>query len=441
MFALFQLLDGRVGSAELGTVLDPALDGDGVIERMCAEDARRADELWDVPGHVAREKLTRMLVERNVGGRALAAAARALGALHCRGASELLIALLSDGDEHVGIGTVEALARVGSSRLTEAIRAASTVGSQALRRAVATTLAALGAWDHAEPLLQAVVADEELVLLARERHVRARSLDTGSVGPADLVRSYIESRDWRDLLAFVSVVGPRLEATSGSPRFSDEARIRAAALLLIRGWASVGLEAVPFLTRKHISLEARRELVVGMGRSRIAEAVPKLITLLDHPDQAMQEAAVIALGRIGRSAALGPLLTRWDAREGALRPLILVALRRLCSVDGAEYLRGFLEYDSDPLIETAVFVGDDGELAPQLPRPWLVRALSAERPEARRDAALLLALFGDASDAPALEALARREQDADVKAIAARGHARLARGGRSAPVEFGPWPT
>jgi len=231
-----------------------------------------------------------------------------------------------------------------------------------------------------------------------------------------------------------------LIAAARSARNSDEARARACAVLTIHRVRQLAPEGVQWLDDDAISLGTRQRLAVGMGRCRASQAVKTLLELLEHPEPAMQEAAVVALGRIGTSSAYHPILSHWDDRQGALRPLILVALQRLGAVDGAERLLGAVRTDSEISVLTAAFVRQDKEIDGQLPRHWLAEQLGSPIAEARRDAALLLSVFGDSRDAHPLRNLATSETDPIVKKIAERGSERLVRRGRTEPTRFDPWP-
>ena len=270
---------------------------------------------------------------------------------------------------------------------------------------------------------------------AEEAVVELRTALEAEDGAA-VVNSLLPSERWQLLAGFWLCRPQELVWAAYTPRNKDEVRVRARALLGIEGHVGSAAEGVPFLLDEAISLDARRRLVEAMGCSKVAEAVPELIPLLSHSDVAMQKAAITALGRIGRSAALDPMLSCWDLQDGALRGTIRAALRGLSSLPGHDYLRGFVETNSLVMVDSAVFVDDRLSLTHQLPKDGLLPLLSSSVFMARRDAAILLAVFGDETDAPRLRHLASQEPDEQLRIIAEQGANKLARSGRKKPVHL-----
>ena len=253
---------------------------------------------------------------------------------------------------------------------------------------------------------------------------------------AAVVRALLPADGWQLLRGFWLCRPEDLAWAAYTPRNNDEVRVRARALLGIEGHAQSAREGVAFVDDHEISETARVRLVEAMGASKVAEAVHSLIALLEDANPSMQEQAVVALGKIGRSAALQPLLARWDTQDGRLRKPICVALRGLSSSVGANFLREFVESNSRVMAESAVFVSDQLERSDQLPKKWLLPLLASAEPLARRDAALLLAVFGDESDASALRSLSQLEGNTELGALARQGADNLARCGRKAPVDL-----
>ena len=296
------------------------------------------------------------------------------------------------------------------------------------------SLARLDPWQRAD--IRAAVA-QACAAPREQTDADLLSLDLPDDERQAKVATLLASDRWLVLAGYWLCPATDLMWAGYTPRNSDEMRVRAHALLGIEGHAASAAEGVPFLTDDLVSMPARLRLVEAMGRSKVAAAVPRLVKMLDDPDIEMQREVVIALGRIGRSAAREPLLGRWQAQSGgSLQQAIRDALRGLSSVEGADYLSSFVETGSAVMVEHGVFIDDSLRLKNQLPKEWLLPLLASPELEARRDAALLLAAFGDETDAPSLRQLAAGEPDGRLKTLAQRGAENLARSGRRKPVEL-----
>ena len=74
-----------------------------------------------------------------------------------------------------------------------------------------------------------------------------------------------------------------------------------------------------YLTDEGDPVSLRVEAATAIGRSGIKSAVDLLIGLLDYPDARLQEACVVALGKLRQPEALRPLLRHWNDHDGDLR--------------------------------------------------------------------------------------------------------------------------
>ncbi len=438
MFATVRLLDGRSAYFEFGTPLDPKLTHRQVLERMLSDYQRRRDELWDVPVHIGSKILTDMLDETADDPPRLATVIRALGEQVWDDPATKIEPLVEHPDRDVRIAAIGTLGRMGRFSSIKIIGPSILSDDRDVRR---ETTIALG--KYAIPALpiggmQAAGQDEELRQLSTEALRRAHAQAAADHNAT--ITAVIETGQWQDLLGWIGFIRPNLIKAARSFLNSDEARARAYAILAIHQTRSFAAGGAPLLAEESISLEARRQLAVGLGRSRVSEAVKPLIELLDHEDLSIQEAAIVALGRIGRSAAVDPLLIHWGECNSPQYPMTLVALRRLSSVDGAKHLLTALESESSVSVTTAAFFNDEYECDQQLPQSWLQMQLSSPHPQARRDAALLLAIFGDSSHAAALKSLANSETDSEIQNIAELGAGRLKRRAKTEPEKFSPWP-
>ncbi len=175
--------------------------------------------------------------------------------------------------------------------------------------------------------------------------------------------------------------------------------------------------------------ELRVQCIVYLGRVQ-AQVHEELCALLDDPDVAIVEAAVTALGEVGHTSAVGPLLNHYDARGGQLRPAIELAIYRMAApIDDATYeawARG--EVLLDP--HSAYFFHQG--FSTTIPEALYIQYLQHQDFMVRREAALLLGLLGSARAARPLRDLAVREADQLTHSVAARAAA-LANARRTTP--------
>jgi HEAT repeat protein len=204
-------------------------------------------------------------------------------------------------------------------------------------------------------------------------------------------------------------------------------RRRAVKLFSVRRYrSSAALAAGMAVARTDDDDESLRvDCVRYIGRARLRQAVPDLFPLLTAPSLAIQHATVVALGEIGDKRALGPLLNHYEAESGAFEAPVTDAIRTLATNVPDQELEDWARGDADLTPHTGYFFDPRLKLTP--PRETLYPLLSAESLEARRDAAFVLAVTGDAEDAPALLRVAETDPAPLVRAIAARGAERVRR--------------
>lgn len=205
-------------------------------------------------------------------------------------------------------------------------------------------------------------------------------------------------------------------------------RARAARAIGIARHKRTGLVLLKVVPDPTTPMEVRVAAVEALGRLGSSNASEFLLPLLDDPQLALQEAAVTAIGRVRDARAFLPLVAKWDDHGGALRRRLDVALRQVCTETGSDDLTARFEwtYRRDPEL---YFITDNLELRRGY-RPDLVRGeLSSPDPLARKDAAVLLSYFGDASDGPRLEALHLGDPVEEIRWIAAIGLREMRRRG------------
>jgi len=203
----------------------------------------------------------------------------------------------------------------------------------------------------------------------------------------------------------------------------------------------------------------RSEAAKALGEAKVAAAVPKLIALLDDPDEDAQWKATCALGALGRPALpslIDALLhprerARWKA-ENAIKmmgeeavPALLEALKdkRVRVRQSAAYLLGEIK-DARCLEDLAAAIGDKDEdtrwkAATSLTKfgskatPVVLKQLDATSVEARRCASWIFQQTLDSAGIPAL-AKAMKDRDDQVHWNAAIALQKI--GPPSAPTLF-----
>jgi len=260
--------------------------------------------------------------------------------------------------------------------------------------------------------------DAELLRLVDEAHRRIDAIRKGT--PEALVDALIETAEYEDLMANFIAVREVLQKMVADRLGSDLAREHATRLLSLRRTRT----ASPFFRLRLLPgndvREVRLECIRGLGRTRFRSAVPQLIAELDSPDPEIQEAAVIALGEIGHPAAFQPLINLWPRGNHALLSYIRTALRRICPSPGESVLAQLLGAGSQPEGFDLYCIDDEFELTAGLPRETLHAELESADKGARRDATLLLAVFGSAADRSAMLDRSLLDLDPEIRDLASR---------------------
>ncbi|MEJ7714129.1 MAG: HEAT repeat domain-containing protein [Pyrinomonadaceae bacterium] len=239
------------------------------------------------------------------------------------------------------------------------------------------------------------------------------------------VNAIIESDEYYDLIRMLEVAWEHVAEIMVDRERSPVVRRRAVRLLYLARVPMAKEPLTKIVAGEDELLEVRLQAVVGVGRCRAQEAVEPLIKLLDNPDASLRDAAITSLGQIGKPRALDPLLSKWDARGGALRGMTLLAIRRLCAKSGTVLLTDLLEQNGELVSHGIYFIDDSLALTREYRNDYVNAELKSPEAEARRDAALLLAFFGKRSDAGKLALMGKIDPDATNREIALKGYSKL----------------
>lgn len=253
-------------------------------------------------------------------------AAFKLGAARKRGAVPALAAALSDPDWGVRHAAVEALGRIGDPRASEPLIVALHDPDWTVRSAAATALLHVGDAQSLDALIGALKSSDEFVRLSavkalariggrRAAHAVASMLrdDDPAVhqetlkaiaalgwrpsSPAERAWLVVGQREWEEAIKLGGIAVPALGVAL------DRAAKKGGG-----GWV-VGVEA------------AR-----ALGEIGEKSGVPALVRHLSMGDDPLVKTIALALGRIGDTQAIEPLLGALGRRNAEVRAMVLAAL-------------------------------------------------------------------------------------------------------------------
>lgn len=423
MFAIVNLVTGTLSRFDFGDPLEPTRDPEAHLRWVLADYDARRDEQWQISPPEGEPPLVKIARAAGQTAGELMPLIRAFAFYAMPDYGPYVVGPLTrHPDDAVKRAAIHALGAMGSHDGLAFVWPFLQSPDPTLRREAVIATGKLGLADTI-PYLDAAAADPTLAPLAergrrRIEAVRSRDIDK-------LVDVVIQTEDYEELGVLMPFIYQPVATVLVDPRRPEIERLRAARLLGLVRVRKVAPVLLLLLNDPATSLPLRIQLVIALGRMRERCAVAPLLGLLGGPDPALQDAVITALGEIGDRRAFGPLLNRFGDRGGAVCERVRLATSRLAEPLGVEsfedWSAGRLNLDG-----YAVYFFDDTlGLAAALDRPFIDRALQDPRPEARREAALLLALFGEPGDAPRLAAIAQRDADDLVRHVAAHGETKL----------------
>jgi len=422
--AVLNLPGPRLVRLGLGAPPEVRLAPEPHMRWVLADYPARRDEQWRLPPAIGGPILLKLWFEERAKAPPSPLLTRLIEAWAFYGpivayARHLARECLADADLERRMASILALGTFGEVDMLPALEPLLASENPAVRCAAILAVAKLAPADRFDALQALARGEGELeaiVALGRERRAAA---DRGDV-PAFVRVNLRHDALYEDLAGMAHLIGADIMRAFASPELPADERRRAARLLgLVRlGTSATAGVGADLVGRDDVDRALRLECVVMLGRIGARRAVPRLAELLDGADLGLSDAAVNALGEIGDVRALGPLLNHYDARRGAVRPLVEMGIWRLAApLDAAGYAawsRGELDLRPD----TAYFF--DGGLRTTVPRDLCLRLLASPDREAQLEAALLLGLLGTPADAAPLRDLANRALDDVTRAVAER---------------------
>jgi HEAT repeat protein len=417
MLAILKLTKSdQLAYFEFGHPLEPTRDAEAHLRWVLADYDRRRDEQWSVPPPEGAAILDRPLSEAGDEPARLLPIIRALGWYGIPESSPDLWKYLLHPRDEIKLATIKSLGQQG---LYDSIGRLWPLLDHPQREFRHAAFIALGKFGRREVILKLEeVAGRDPELRFPLAQARARIEAAAAEDWARLVEVVIGTNEYEDLVALMIFVWQPTAAILTDGRRPEVVRRRAARLLGLGRARRSMRSLLSVATSPTEPLALRVEAVIALGRLRTPKAVDDLIPLVRSREPSLQEAAIVALGQIGEPRALGTLLEHWDDRGGALRESLRLAARRLCSISGLELLTDLLRRRT-PIQAGAVYIIDDRLNLHRAYRSGLVDAqLNHSQLETRRDALLLLGVYGGRSDADNVEKLLRRETDESMRELA-----------------------
>jgi HEAT repeat protein len=424
VFAIVNPITGTLSRFDFGAPLEPPRDPEAHLRWVLADYDARRDEQWQIAPPAGEAVLAKIARSSGQSPAELLPLIRAFAFYAMPDEGPYLVGPLTrHPDAAVQRAAIRALGSMGAHDGLAYVWPFLQSPDPVLRREAVIATGKFGLPDAIPYLDAAAAGDPGLVALAargrrRIEAVRSKDLD-------QLVDVVITTEDYEELGVLTPFLYQPVAMVLVDPARPEIERLRAARLLGLARVRKIAAVLRVLLGDPTVSLPLRIQLVIALGRIRDGGAVTPLLGWLGDPDPTLQDAVITALGQIGDRRAFGPLLNRFGDRGGAVRERVRLAASRLAAPlaikSFEDWSLGKINLDG-----YAVYFFDDAlGLAPELDRAFIDRALADPRPAARREAALLLALFGGPLDAPRLAAMVQRDADDLVRRVAAHGEAKL----------------
>jgi len=423
MLAILELKTGNLAYFEFGDPLDPKRDAEAHLRWVLADYANRRDEQWRLSPPLGDPVLVRLLEGAGNQPEKLLPLIRALGWYGIPESSMLVSKCLSHPSAEVKLAVIKSLGQMGFYDSMGQIWPFLDHSERTFRR---VALIALGKFGKKEvlPKLEATAkSDASMQPLFAQAERRIEAVASGVL--AAVVEAVIGTDEYDDLLVFIVFAWESVAVILSDRKRTNLVRRRAARLLGLGRVRKATRALVTILNDATETVELQVEIAIALGRLEAWKAIDVLIMRLDSIEPSLQEAAVTSLGQIGKPQAFAPLLKQWDERDGALREKIRLAVRRLCAASGTQLLTDMLHRNAVLPTPGAYFIEDNLALSRKYRGDLVDFQLNSKSIEARRDAILLLAYFGQRADADKLGMLSRQDEDPKNREIAQLGFNRL----------------
>lgn len=424
MFAFSQTTGGELLYFEFGAPLDPDFSPEERVRAIMKDYSRCRDELFDMFPNEVAAPLFRSMMTAEASLDRLKEHLEAMGRQRSTSVAEIISGYLGHPDADVRREAILATGRIGSFKELPKLELFLSDPGEVLREAAMIALSRSLDAEVIDKVRAAAGANPRLAGVAREAERRFAAIEAGDMRA--FTQEVIETSEFEDLLWLQEAVADYLVEILKDPFYSEQTRKRAVWLLSARPVPTAGPAIDRVLRDSGEPLAIRREAARGAGRIKRRAFVPALAELVGNEDLELARLAAEALGKIGAAAGLPPLLERWGDQDGALRPAILLAIRRICKYP-ARWVARITQAKGELTMERIWFIRD-AELLDTFQPGLVYEALGSSNVEARRDAILLLTFWGRPPDVRRLARLEQTETDAENRQLAALGVERLGRG-------------
>jgi HEAT repeat protein len=413
LLAIIRFAGGDTVCLDFGEPLEPRGPLEQHVRAILDNFEARKLELFDIGFNDAVPTLVTILEKAGDDPKAILPPVRALGYLGRPIGWNVVSAHALHRDPAVRLAVIRSLGQMGKFNRIKVVQAFLDSPIRAEKREAIIALGKFATPDLIPEIEAAAGPDPELQKLAEEAKQRIQATLQG-IETRDFtafVDAVIDTDEYEDILPLMMMCWPPLKRLLGDTTRSYETRRRALYLLGCAGMVQPLSPMRKIVLDPEEPLDLKIEAIFGLGRIRTRSIVPHLIELLDHDDEALRNVSIDALGRIGDSLALTPLLDRWEANDETWRLRVRLALSRMYSVSGVPALLQPLQTYQPRTIDEIYFVTDSLELISGYHRELIEPMLASSVPAARRDALLLLATFGTKDDNDDLTRF--RDTDAD----------------------------
>jgi hypothetical protein len=421
--AILNLPGRRLLRFAIGEPPEPVFEPEAHLRWVLDDYGARRAEQWRVPPQLGGLLLTKLYYE----DQAAASRARLPATLLAFGFYGMLVGYarhyaleaLAPASGSAAMAGARALGSFRRVEVVPELQRALSGPDDSVRRESYLSWAKLARPQDLPDLDQAAVGDSEREAIAEIARLRVAAQARNDT--PGYLRATLSHRDfYEDLVGLAKLLVKDLSSLLTTPLALDDLQrrrcFRVLGLARVRDRAAGG-QALGLALEPTTDRGLRFESVVYLGRAR-ANAGEPLCAVLDDPDAGLVRATVVALGEIGDSVAIGPLLNHYDSHGGSLRSDVELAAYRMAQpLDDASYDRWAAgELDLTP--HSAYFF--HGGFSTELPEAEYLARLSHADALVRQESALLLGLLASSAAARPLRDLAIREPDARVSAVALR---------------------
>ncbi|MBX3180157.1 MAG: HEAT repeat domain-containing protein [Candidatus Hydrogenedentes bacterium] len=326
---------------------------------------------------------------------------------------------------------LEGLTRRGDKSAREGVLPLVGSDSAEVRTAAVTALGSLGGGEDV-PLLAGLLEGGALSSAARSSLIRLRgpAVDNRIVQTMPDVAPAIRAQ----LLELLAVrIAPQAVNQARKHLNDGDGAVRLAALRVLQQQGTVA-ELPPLIERMNAGLDTEEFALASRALGGIAaggreEALPIVLASIEHAPDPVQIALVDALGRIGGTEALQPVLKLLDSGDAAMQKAALQVLATWPSQDAAPALLD-LAKSEDPARHDAGLRGYT-RLAENHPEHDPKNAMMAQAMELARtkeEKWMILSAYGNVHSGPALDMLESQLDDPEVQREASMALLKVAEG-------------